>query len=697
MSDEHKEDINSIDFNFTWKALELLGKSLYSNAWSAISELVANGLDAGSDDIYVYLDVSNKTASFIEITDGGSGMRQEDMRTYAKIGYDKRASIDNDSSDTVMGRKGIGKLAALFLSNNYYIQTKTEEGTTTWGLNIEIDDPDSVPKIIKVPDELGIITPIWEDMHTGTLLRLNNVDLTGFGNAAFKALGNRLANQFQLSSMPNKHIYLAVNEGKEEPDFKDVEKNVAYKNMLNIAFFYSSQEHIPHEIQEISNNESKVKVKLSRNNDIVKEVKVEVDSLANLQSDEDPIVGIYLSSDGKEYPYTLEGWIGTHATIENEVASKNDKRFEKNRFYNPSQIRLYVRNKLACEDLLSQLGLTQTYANYIEGEIHFDLLDINELPDIATSNRQNFAESDDRWQLLKRILRPIVRAMITRRTKRISELKKEEEKKELNRKGRAKAAATSNIVKELDKVEGISDTDRNDLSTIVAAQYEGNPNLSAKEEYKIFISHKSEDSFIADFFYYFLLNRGARKEEFFYTSDKSSIDYSNLESISEQIKKNIIDTNTLVVFFTSPYFLQSQYCLFEGGAVWATRAIGEYPILTTVYAGIPEYLTNGKFEHDLSAEGKIELNTSNYNGAVRILNIMIDHINKGRDIKEKPLLDMLEIVDFPDKVKLEELGQSIQDYMDTDIVKHWDKYIGEGIKNYKIIPEKEDEDKSDRK
>ena len=34
------------EFNFTWAALNLLGKSLYSNAWAAISELVANGLDA---------------------------------------------------------------------------------------------------------------------------------------------------------------------------------------------------------------------------------------------------------------------------------------------------------------------------------------------------------------------------------------------------------------------------------------------------------------------------------------------------------------------------------------------------------------------------------------------------------------------------------------------------------------------------
>ena len=46
MDKEKDTNINKIDFTFGWLALKLLGKSLYSNAWSAISELVANGFDA---------------------------------------------------------------------------------------------------------------------------------------------------------------------------------------------------------------------------------------------------------------------------------------------------------------------------------------------------------------------------------------------------------------------------------------------------------------------------------------------------------------------------------------------------------------------------------------------------------------------------------------------------------------------------
>lgn len=51
---------NKMDFSFGWLALKLLGKSLYSNAWSAISELVANGFDAGAKSVYVYIDITKK-------------------------------------------------------------------------------------------------------------------------------------------------------------------------------------------------------------------------------------------------------------------------------------------------------------------------------------------------------------------------------------------------------------------------------------------------------------------------------------------------------------------------------------------------------------------------------------------------------------------------------------------------------------
>lgn len=96
---------------------------MYSNHWSAISELVANGLDAGAKNIKLIFDLRDKNHATIEILDDGSGMDYQDLATkYALIGKDKR--LDADASEELkqkfMGRKGIGKLAALYLSKILY-------------------------------------------------------------------------------------------------------------------------------------------------------------------------------------------------------------------------------------------------------------------------------------------------------------------------------------------------------------------------------------------------------------------------------------------------------------------------------------------------------------------------------------------------------------------------------------------------
>lgn len=117
-------DNKNITLQFSYLALKLLGKDLYSNAWAALSELVANGLDAKANSVKVYIDMRNKAKSIIEVFDDGKGMTYEELsNNYAKIGRNRR--IDEDDSERVMGRKGIGKLAALYLSRRYYISSKT--------------------------------------------------------------------------------------------------------------------------------------------------------------------------------------------------------------------------------------------------------------------------------------------------------------------------------------------------------------------------------------------------------------------------------------------------------------------------------------------------------------------------------------------------------------------------------------------
>lgn len=112
---------NSIEFNFSYYALKLLGKNLYSNSWSAISELVANGLDAQASSVKLFINMSDKEHSTIEILDNGSGMSYDDLANkYVFMGKNKRDNLSEELKNSVMGRKGIGKLAALFLSKKIF-------------------------------------------------------------------------------------------------------------------------------------------------------------------------------------------------------------------------------------------------------------------------------------------------------------------------------------------------------------------------------------------------------------------------------------------------------------------------------------------------------------------------------------------------------------------------------------------------
>lgn len=111
-------------FTFGYLALKMLGKTLYSNPFAAMSELIANGLDANADKIWVYIDIRDKSNSTIEIIDNGHGMTDDEiLKKYLVVGKDNRPENDNE----MMGRKGIGKLAAFYLSNNYFLRTKTEK------------------------------------------------------------------------------------------------------------------------------------------------------------------------------------------------------------------------------------------------------------------------------------------------------------------------------------------------------------------------------------------------------------------------------------------------------------------------------------------------------------------------------------------------------------------------------------------
>jgi len=415
---------NIIYFNFSYFALRLLGKGLYSNGWTAISELVANGLDARATNVKLYINMKDKKHSVIEIFDNGHGMGYKELsEKYALIGKDKRDDdqIDDELKKQFMGRKGIGKLAALYLSSKYYLISKTSDEISTWCLDASNAKDSEIPHLDRVADDNILIEAkeYWDKFKTGTMIKLTNVDLSNIGEKTLAAFKARLADYYLLDDLKGRIEVAVLMLGNDKIVFEEVKKSIAFKNMYafynntdndftkilaETLFVHSSVEsikNIPRKTEVLDNNSFNVKGKKK-----------------------------FLKSDGnytKELEYEMKGWIGIHTSIKTEEAIINDREYQKNKAYRPNQLRLYVRKKLAVENFLDYLNNTQAFSNYIEGEISFDILDINELEDITTSNRQGLMRDEERVLLLIEILKPIINQLIRKRVIIGTTIKQEEE------------------------------------------------------------------------------------------------------------------------------------------------------------------------------------------------------------------------------------------------------------------------------
>lgn len=701
-------------FTFSWLALKLLGKNLYSNPWSALSELVANGLDAGADRVLVYVDVRTKDAASIDVFDNGRGMSRADIQTYVRVGYNKRDDPERaeDGGRAPMGRKGIGKLAALYLSPHFYLRTKREGDDTAWHLDardgaIRDDDRPALRAVGQIPPSANLL--LWEAFPSGTFISLRDVDLRGYGSESVAALGARLANQFVLESESESEsekptevapapgeddrtvgpvielfVHSAANAG-DPLEFSVVRKQVAFKNFAFVMTRFAGQHPAPAEILEAP---AHVKIPAPDLKGGFYSHLPETGTFEQRPDTKDKEIadlGERLDLDATTIDglaFSLEGWIGLHATIEVDAAKENDDRFRKNKFYNPAQLRVYVRGKLASDRLLGQLGITGTYANYIEGEISFDVLDADGLADIATSNRQDFDETDERVTLLRALVRPVVRALIQKRNalaEQITALSKEERSR---RETAGKAVLVEQFGKDLEGYPELTPESRGELQLIVANKVKGD--VVAKEDFKVFISHASADRGFASFIYELLLSRGVRAAEVFYTSRVGdTAQYEDARALGVVIRDNILAANTLLFYLTSKNFGTSEFCLFEAGAGWATRAVNEYLKLNVEYAAVPAFLSNSRVEFQLLDGGTITLTPAVHNYLIeRVLNPMIEHLNQGRKIAEEDEIELFEKVAFPTVVELRRAKKVLSDYFDSSIVEHWDAHIEPNMSEY---------------
>src|SRR3989338_9543426 len=109
-----------LQFEFSLETLNHLGRGLYRSFATVVAEAISNALDAEARIVEVTIS-KNKLVN----EDDGKGMDSDDFQNrFLNVGYSRRDDKQNKSKRKVIGRKGIGKLAMLSISDKVTIVSK---------------------------------------------------------------------------------------------------------------------------------------------------------------------------------------------------------------------------------------------------------------------------------------------------------------------------------------------------------------------------------------------------------------------------------------------------------------------------------------------------------------------------------------------------------------------------------------------
>ncbi|MER9938224.1 ATP-binding protein [Mesorhizobium sp. M0088] len=335
-------------------ALEHLGINLYSNIPAVLSEIVANAWDADAKKVSVTID---KTAETIIIEDDGTGMgRDAVIDRFLTVGYKRRDELGEatPSGRKPMGRKGIGKLSIFSIARVAEVYTTVSGERTAFRMDREVIRKAISGKgqVAYEPEEL----PNWpSDLKKGTRIVLSKIPRSLSGMTV-EGLKRRVARRFSIIG-PKYDFVVSVNGTAIGPEDR------AYHNALQYIWTYGDQEEL---------------VKLCKHLDRPGEARL-----------------LKIANELTKHHISLSGWIGTVFKPDQLKDEDGD---------NLNRLAVFMRGKMAQEDMLDDFGQKEIYADYIIGELHCEQLDVDDQGDIATSSRQSLKEDDPRFEALRKVV-----------------------------------------------------------------------------------------------------------------------------------------------------------------------------------------------------------------------------------------------------------------------------------------------------
>jgi len=333
------------------KVLDHLGINLYSNAPAVLSEAVANSWDADASKVEI-----NTDEDLIEIQDDGVGMSLEQInKRFLNVGYDKRKTEGGTSRKgrRFMGRKGIGKLALFSIAD--IVEVDTRRGSEANCFRMTVSD---IRISIEGNEDYHPTPRVSKRKKTGTTIRLSDLKKRRTAQGE-QALRRRLARRFTVIGNNDRgNSFDVIVDG--------VPIGPADREAVRaVEFLWEFGER-----QVIEGPDApKLRERFL-------------------------VPGLV---DRLEHPeWTIRGWIG--AAVRPQDLRKSDSE-------SLHGIVVLARGRLIQENILDTLGFSRILNSYLTGHVEADFLDVEEMADIATSNRQRIVEDDERYEKLVTFLR----------------------------------------------------------------------------------------------------------------------------------------------------------------------------------------------------------------------------------------------------------------------------------------------------
>lgn len=534
--------------------LKLLGPSLYTNIYYVLAELIANAWDADAKNVYII----DKGDSII-VEDDGKGMSYVggDIDKYLNVAQETRITDEESKTGLLrakMGRKGIGKLSALAVSNKVSVMTVSKGEKSGFILSREISDDGLLEAISNQDITFERIS------EKGTAIKMPNPEYKL--NKGIEVIKKNIVKMFPVIS---ENFKIHIIRGEKQLIIDSFDHSII--NDLAAIITIGTEYH--NLIEHFDPGVSEKKLELIDKRDEYKET----------------IKLLTKSGDIKNFDLIVKGWIGTYKSTRGRKTELLE--------FQDNFLSLYSNGKMGEFNILPRIGQNKLPEVYVVGQLHVDLFEETALPDMALSNRQGYKDDDIRYEKVSKYAQKILAEIVSMRAKWTDIRDKEKEKKrvedQINREKQFKddvenyeSNVSSDVAQSISIIKNKESDDFSKIELIVKKsleKYKGllglKPHID-NDKKRILISQTKADKDLADVIFEMLkFNNVPLKDIIFNNADDQDSRIPDGYNIYEYLRNffvnSVSDQKMYVIYVTSLDMRQSWGAIVEVGANWITQ------------------------------------------------------------------------------------------------------------------------------